>query len=99
MILNDIQNNFFIGLHKTVSKFIWKNKRPKIRLEKLQLPVVNGDLAVPNFQYYFWLIKVKNVSEWVAQDPKSIWLDFEMQGCKSLSSAPFFNTLKQKNRH
>lgn len=65
-----------------------------MKLEKLQLPVVNGGLAVPNFQYYHWSIQLK--SDWVAQDPKSMWLDLESQGCNSLllSSVPFLNNIK-----
>ncbi len=96
MIPNSIPNSFFKDVHRTISRFIWKNKRAKIRLEKLQLPVESGGLAVPNLQYYHWSIQMKNISEWVAHDPKLIWLELDSLGCNSLSlsSLPFLDNKK-----
>ena len=96
MIPNIIPSCLFKDLHRTITNFIWKNQRPKMKLEKLQLPVEKGGLAVPNFQYYHWAIVVDNLSEWIEQDPNSTWLDLVLQGCTSatLPSIPFIKEVR-----
>lgn len=56
MIPNIIPDSVFKDIHKTISKFICKNRQPKMRLQKLQLLVEGGGPAVPNFLYCHWSI-------------------------------------------
>ena len=44
---------FFKPLNKYISKFIWSNKKPRIRLTNLMKPENMGGLGLPNLQYYF----------------------------------------------
>lgn len=32
--------------------FVWKSKPPRLKLEKLQLPLDEGGLALPNIMFY-----------------------------------------------
>ena len=50
-ILDQVDLKTDLHRHKiSMSTFIWKNKHPKMKLEKLQLPAVRGGLAEPNLQ-------------------------------------------------
>lgn len=53
-------------IHGLVTNFIWKGKRPRLKLTTLQRGRENGGLAVPNFKFYFWAYVLR---------PLSIWLD------------------------
>lgn len=35
-------------------KFIWSNKKTRIKRATLMKPEAMGSLGLPNFQYYFW---------------------------------------------
>lgn len=95
MLPNSLPSYIFKDLHRSISNFIWNRKRHKIRLDKLQLPIQEGGLSVPNIQYYHWAIQLKNVSEWVTQDQNSIYLDLDSLGHDPLilSGVPFFETV------
>ncbi len=56
-------------INSIISKFIWNDKCPRIKLTTLQHPNSAGGLAVPNFELYYWLFQLKALHNWV--DPQS----------------------------
>lgn len=44
----------FTMLDKLISKFIWQNIRPRIRLKTISLPKDKAGLGLPNFKKYYW---------------------------------------------
>ncbi len=48
-----------------ISKFIWNDKCPRIKLTTLQHPNSAGGLAVPNFELYYWSFQLKALHNWV----------------------------------
>ncbi len=60
---------YFKEINSIISKFIWNDKCPRIKLTTLQHPNSAGGLAVPNFELYYWSFKLKALHNWV--DPQS----------------------------
>ncbi len=56
-------------INSIISKFIWNDKCPRIKLTTLQHPNSAGGLAVPNFELYYWSFQLKALHNWV--DPQS----------------------------
>ena len=82
MLPNFIPTKFFKTLHALISKFIWRKKRARLKLTKLQLPTLKGGLALPNFLYYHMASQVRYIIDWIKNDPNSTFLDLEAYGCE-----------------
>ncbi len=61
--------SYFKEINSIISKFIWNDKCPRIKLTTLQHPNSAGGLAVPNFELYYWSFQLKALHNWV--DPQS----------------------------
>lgn len=55
---------FFKKLNSHISKFIWSNKKPRIKILTLMKPESMGGLNLPNFQYYYWSAQLRNIQSW-----------------------------------
>ncbi len=60
---------YFKEINSIISKFIWNDKCPRIKLTTLQHTNRAGGLAVPNFELYYWSFQLKALHNWV--DPQS----------------------------
>ncbi len=60
---------YFKEINSIISKFIWNDKCPRIKLTTLQHPNSPGGLAVPNFELYYWSFQLKALHNWL--DPQS----------------------------
>ncbi len=60
---------YFKEINSKISKFIWNDKCPRIKLTTLQHTNRAGGLAVPNFELYYWSFQLKALHNWV--DPQS----------------------------
>ncbi len=60
---------YFKEINSIISKFIWNDKCPRIKLTTLQHTISAGGLAVPNFELYYWSFQLKALHNWV--DPQS----------------------------
>lgn len=54
MLPTVVPKYLFKQLHSAVSRFIWKGKIPRIRLNILQGTPQEGGLKLPNFETYYW---------------------------------------------
>ncbi len=50
---------YFKEINSIISKFIWNDKCPRIKLTTLQRTNRAGGLAVPNFELYYWSFQLK----------------------------------------
>ncbi len=60
---------YFKEINSIISKFIWNDKCPRIKLTTLQHPNSAGGLAVSNFELYYWPFQFKALHNWI--DPQS----------------------------
>lgn len=68
---------FFKKLNSHVSKFIWSNKKPRIKILTLMKPESMGGLNLPNFQHYYWSAQLRNIQSWSLARRDSHWVQIE----------------------
>lgn len=93
-----IPQSAFRSLDNLISKFIWQNKRPRVRLKVLMSGKENGGLRLPNIKAYYWAAQIKAMVAWIIRDPETQWVSMEEYSLPgiSLSSLPFLNLQSQK---
>ena len=64
---------FFTKLEKTLTKFIWKNKRSRILRELMKKNVKEGGLAVPDLKLFYKAVVVKTIWYWLRNRRKDRW--------------------------
>ncbi len=87
---------YFKEINFIISKFIWNDKCPRIKLTTLQHPNSAGGLAVPNFELYYWSFQLKALHNWV--DPQSTvsWRVIEADKVKQIDSKIFYLLAQEK---
>lgn len=58
-------------LEKAFSRFIWHNKKPRIKIKTLELPVEWGGLDLPNLRFYNWACHTRIIWDWLQSHLKS----------------------------
>lgn len=76
-------------LNSWFSSFIWAKKKPRLSLATLCLPLAEGGLDLPNVRKYQLSAHLRYITDWIREDPMSIWLDIE----SSMSKIPLSNLL------
>ena len=79
-----LTRSFFKGIDSTFISFIWNGKNPRVRLELLQRPKLQGGLALPNLFYYYWAANVQKIMFWL-HTPDTDWCHYEATSCISTS--------------
>ncbi len=64
-------------LQSLVSKFIWKGKRPRLKLTTLQRDKTQGGLSLPDFKTYFWSYVLRPLSTWFNPSSSVSWRPIE----------------------
>ncbi len=87
---------YFKEINSIISKFIWNDKCPRIKLTTLQHPNSAGGLAVPNFELYYWSFQLKALHNWV--DPQSTvsWRVIEADKVKQIDFKIFYLLAQEK---
>jgi len=88
----------FNKLEKCISKFIWQNKRPRIRLKILMSNKDTGGLNLPNLRYYYWAAQLRAMAAWLGIDKEAEWVNIEQNSLPgvSLTVLPFMDLQAQK---
>lgn len=95
MTFSNLTNADIKDLNRSMSKFIWASKRPKVKLQTLQLPTDKGGWSLPNFKYYIWAIQARIILDWVHKSEDALWVDIEQEFCNPVS---LINLLDQKTQ-
>ncbi len=95
MLPTYIPLKLFKSIHSAIRRFVWKNKRPRLKRQKLQSPIKDGGLALPNLIYYHWASQLRFVTDWV-KDSQFSFTDLESIGLEnvSISDLPFVCSTK-----
>lgn len=83
-------------LNRWLSSFIWRKRRPRLKMSVLQLPGSKGGLDIPNIRTYQLGAHLRNISNWITKDVSSVWLDIETSLSKySLPDLLLFKIIKE----
>ncbi|MBN3316972.1 ZN462 protein, partial [Atractosteus spatula] len=90
-------SSFFKELNTYISKFIWNNKKPRIKCIQLLKQREKGSTGVPNYQLYYWSAQTKQMVTWRTSRCDSLWFNMESVVCQPLpiQSLPFINNFSQ----
>ena len=72
-------------LDRLVSRFIWQNKRPRVRLKVLCLRKEKGGLSLPHFRSYYWAAQLRVLVSWMRLDMDTKWVHIELSKHITLS--------------
>uniref|UniRef100_A0A8D0A163 Reverse transcriptase domain-containing protein n=1 Tax=Sander lucioperca TaxID=283035 RepID=A0A8D0A163_SANLU len=61
MFQNIPLSGFFSQMKKKCIRFLWNNKRARLRLSLLYLPYERGGLKCPNFKLYYWAAQLRSI--------------------------------------
>lgn len=84
MLLCFYQRSFFKSLGQIITTFLWGGKTPRLRYSLLQKFKFNGDLALPNFLFYYWSAHIHKFIYWL-RSPGLLWCRLEAQSLSSSS--------------
>ncbi len=73
---------YFKEINSIISKFIWNDKCPRIKLITLQHTNHEGGLAIPNFEMYYWSFQLKALHNWVDPQSTVLWRVIEADKVK-----------------
>ena len=80
-----IPDHYFKQFDRICNKFLWNNKRPRMKLSKLQRPVDKGGLGIPNLQLYHYAFTVRHMAQWTLPPERAPpWFSLESAVCSPI---------------
>ena len=70
-------SDYWSKLQSAVSKFIWKRKKPCLKMSILQRRREDGGLSVPDFKFYFWSFVLRPLPIWFNPSISVSWRSLE----------------------
>uniref|UniRef100_A0AAQ5YHX5 Reverse transcriptase domain-containing protein n=1 Tax=Amphiprion ocellaris TaxID=80972 RepID=A0AAQ5YHX5_AMPOC len=68
---------YWSKLQTAISKFLWRGKRPCIKLTTMQREKQDGGLSLPNFKLYKWVFTLRPLLTWFQSDAQVSWRAME----------------------
>lgn len=93
-----ITTSTFILLDKLISKFIWQNKKPRVRLKTLTLGKDRGGLSLPNLKHHFWGTQLTVVVACINSDVESGWVSIEQNSLEAVPLSTLVSLSKQSQK-
>lgn len=93
-----VPGSTFKMLNKSITKFLWQNKKARIKYKTILSPKDKGGLNLPNLKNYYWAAQLRALILWMTKDKDTIWVEMEQSACPnvSLESLPFLPRATQE---
>lgn len=79
-----LSGSFFDKLNSAFGKFIWNNKKSRLRLRLLYLPYERGGLQLPNLKLYYWSAKLRSAIFYFSLETPPAWVNIEQASISNL---------------
>lgn len=79
-----LPKEFFDKLNGIFNRFIWNNKKPRLRLRLLYLPYERGGLQLPNLRLYYWSAQLRSAMFYFSTETPPAWLQIEQTSVTNL---------------
>ena len=57
----EVSDRQFMQWHKSISRYIWMGKKPRIKFKVMQLSKDKGGMALPNLKDYYYLAQIRTL--------------------------------------
>ena len=85
--------HYFKQFDRICNKFLWNDKRPRMKLSKLQRPVDKGGLGVPNLLLYHYAFTMRHMVQWSLPPERAPpWFGLESAVCSPLMPSNYLST-------
>ena len=64
---------FFKQFDRLCDTFLWSGKHPRLNLRKLQRPVDQGALGIPNLLLYHFAFGLRHMIQWSLPPERGLW--------------------------
>lgn len=76
---------YFKQLDMLFNRFLWNSKGPRLNLSKLQKPVEEGGLGIPNSLLYYYAFGLRHLAHWCLPPERAPpWFHIEKDLCDPL---------------
>lgn len=73
-----IPKKYFDKFDRICKDFLWNGKRPRIKLEKMQIPIKNGGLGLPKLILYHYAFCLRHIAQWALPPERAPpWIGME----------------------
>ena len=91
-------------IQEKLSKFLWRNKKDKIKREDLFQQPIKGGLNFPNFRTAMKALRLSWISSWLLNDSNDAWkaipnVSFNKYGCLTFFLQCNYNNTKNLDRN
>lgn len=93
-----LPQSFFDNLNKVFSRFVWNNKKARLRLRLLYLPYERGGLQLPNLRWYYIAAQLTSASYYFHTDAPPIWVTIEQQSIPNLPLSSYLYSANLKTQ-
>lgn len=94
-------SKMFIELNGIISRFMWAEKKIRVKISTLQAPTSKGALNLPHLKIYYLASQLRSVWSWLEiGNTHPAWVTIEQQLVKPmpLSSIPFIGSLRNLHK-
>ena len=81
----NIPLKYFKQFDKLCNQFLWNNKRPRLGLKRLQWPIDQGGMGIPNILLYHYAFSLRHLAHWSLPPERAPpWFQIEKHFCDAL---------------
>lgn len=73
----EVPQTQFVAWDRTISRFIWGGKKPRVRYETLQLPKDKEGMGLPKLKEYFYAAQLRYIVCWCKSEYTAKWKEME----------------------
>lgn len=90
-----VPQSFFKVIQKIITKFIWQNKKPRLKMALISRKRQHGGLTAPDILRYYKAVTIARMIEWTKENKEKKWIEME----NTLSKTTLHKNIWISNKH